>query len=67
MLGIDRKLLDVHGAVSDEVVVELARPGLKKASNCDVSIAVVGVAGSSVEGKPPGLITLHQHTKMVLY
>lgn len=56
MLGIDRKLLDVHGAVSDEVVVELAKLGLKKASNCDVSIAVVGVAGSSVEGKPPGLI-----------
>ena len=56
MLNIDKRIIDEYGAISDEVAVELATAAVKKASNCDISIAVVGIADSPVEGKPPGLI-----------
>ena len=44
MLGVPRSLLETHGAVSEEVVLAMARGALAH-SNGDVSISVSGVAG----------------------
>ena len=56
MLNIDRGMMNEHGTISDEIVVELAKAAIKKTPDCEISIAVVGVADSPVEGKASGLI-----------
>ena len=57
MLGVPRSLLETHGAVSEEVVLAMARGALAH-SNGDVSISVSGIAGpdgGTVE-KPVGTV-----------
>lgn len=44
MLGVRWETLEAHGAVSEEVVLEMAR-GAKKAMGADVGLAVSGIAG----------------------
>lgn len=44
VLGVDQASLDVHGAVSEAVVQEMARGALAK-SRAHVAIAVSGIAG----------------------
>jgi nicotinamide-nucleotide amidase len=56
-LGVDRALLDQHGAVSAEVAEAMAA-GARQASSADVAISVTGIAGpggGSAE-KPVGLV-----------
>lgn len=57
MLGVSQKTLARHGAVSEEVAIEMARGALKR-SHADVSVAVTGIAGPSggVPGKPVGTV-----------
>ena len=57
MLGVSQKTLARHGAVSEEVAIEMARGALKH-SHADVSVAVTGIAGPSggVPGKPVGTV-----------
>ena len=43
-LGVKQTSLDKHGAVSEQVAIEMAKAGLS-ASGADWSIAVTGVAG----------------------
>ena len=57
MLGVSQKTLARHGAVSEEVAIEMARGALKH-SHADVSVAVTGIAGpgGGVPGKPVGTV-----------
>lgn len=55
LLGVAQATLDVHGAVSAEVALEMARRGREQIA-ADICIAVTGIAGPSGEtpGKPVG-------------
>ncbi|MCX6112710.1 MAG: CinA family protein, partial [Proteobacteria bacterium] len=57
ILGVSQKTLDKYGAVSDEVVREMAF-GLKKLMDADISVSVSGIAGpeGGTKDKPVGLI-----------
>ena len=57
MLGVDEDTLKAHGAVSEEVAMEMARGALKH-SYADVSVAITGIAGptGAVPGKPLGTV-----------
>lgn len=57
MLGVRRDTLKKHGAVSEEVAVEMASGALKN-SHADVSVAITGIAGPTggVPGKPVGTV-----------
>lgn len=64
MLGVDPATLAVHGAVSGETALEMARGALTH-SRAGVSIAVTGIAGpggGSAE-KPVGLVHLAAATQ----
>jgi PncC family amidohydrolase len=52
MLGVDWDLINDYGTVSPEVC-EALLTGLKNAG-ADVGLAITGVAGSKLEGKPTG-------------
>ena len=56
-LGVSRVTLDVHGAVSEATVIELAR-GALRISGADIAVAVSGIAGpdGGVPGKPVGTV-----------
>lgn len=56
-VGVRRETLDAHGAVSPEVVVEMAQGALQAAS-ADYSMAISGIAGpgGGSEEKPVGTV-----------
>jgi nicotinamide-nucleotide amidase len=58
-LGVSRSSLGSHGAVSEAVVVAMAKGALLR-SGADVAIAVTGIAGpdGAVPGKPKGTVWL---------
>jgi nicotinamide-nucleotide amidase len=57
MLGVNEDTLKAHGAVSEEVAIEMARGALEH-SYADISVAVTGIAGptGAVPGKPLGTV-----------
>jgi nicotinamide-nucleotide amidase len=57
LLGVLNETLEVHGAVSEAVVIEMAE-GALNLSGADVSVAVSGVAGPTggSETKPVGTV-----------
>ncbi|WP_306043600.1 CinA family protein [Mameliella sp. MMSF_3455] len=56
MLGVLPATLDVHGAVSEEVVREMAL-GARTAARADVAVAISGIAGpGGSEFKPEGRV-----------
>ena len=57
MLGVKEATLDKHGAVSEEVVREMAAVALAR-SHAQVAVAVSGVAGPAggTPGKPVGFV-----------
>lgn len=56
VLGVPADLIAEHGAVSEPVVVEMAK-GALAASPADVAVAVTGIAGpGGSETKPEGLV-----------
>lgn len=59
LLGVDHQTLDTEGAVSEAVVVEMAK-GAVQAAAADWSIAVSGIAGPTggTATKPVGLVWL---------
>ncbi len=59
LLGVKQSTLDEHGAVSEEVVIEMAR-GALLATGSDYSVAVTGVAGPTggSDKKPIGTVWL---------
>lgn len=57
LLGVDKSLLEAKGAVSEEVVIEMARGALKNIQT-DFTIAVSGIMGpdGGLPGKPVGTV-----------
>ncbi|MDH5551927.1 MAG: nicotinamide-nucleotide amidohydrolase family protein [Nitrosomonas sp.] len=57
MLGVDERLLNKFGAVSEQIALEMAA-GAISYSHAQLSIAVTGIAGpgGATEGKPVGMI-----------
>jgi nicotinamide-nucleotide amidase len=57
MLGVRKKTLRKHGAVSQETAREMARGALKR-SRGSIAVAVTGVAGPTggTEAKPVGMV-----------
>jgi len=57
IIGVQSKTLDEHGAVSAEVVEEMAK-GTLRLSGADIAVAVSGVAGpdGGTEEKPVGTV-----------
>ena len=59
MLGVDEQILSEQGAVSEEVVIQMARGALQR-SSADYAIAVSGIAGpdGGTREKPVGTVWL---------
>ncbi len=57
MVGVQASTLEQYGAVSEEVVIEMAQGGLKKAG-ADYCVSISGVAGpdGGTKEKPVGLV-----------
>ena len=57
MLGVQKNTIDGHGAVSENVVEEMAKGALQN-SNGDISVAISGVAGpdGGTKEKPVGMV-----------
>lgn len=64
MLGVSDDLLDAFGAVSIAVAWEMAK-GALEVSECDVAVAITGVAGPSggTEKKPVGTVVFAKAEK----
>ncbi|MDP6450427.1 MAG: CinA family protein [Gammaproteobacteria bacterium] len=59
LLALDPELLTAHGAVSDEVAVQMAA-AVRAVSDADISVAVTGIAGpeGGTADKPVGMVWL---------
>ena len=57
ILGVKKKTLKEHGAVSKQIAKQMAK-GAAKAAGADVAISVTGIAGpdGGTEEKPVGLV-----------
>lgn len=57
LLGVDQKLLDVHGAVSEEVVRQMAE-GVRNRLRASIGIGITGIAGpgGGTPEKPVGTV-----------
>jgi len=67
LLNINKKDIDIFGAVSKEVAIAMAK-NLLKNKNLDIAISVTGIAGPEGESneKPVGLVHHALHTKNTL-
>lgn len=55
-LGVERSLLDTHGAVNGEVAGQMAI-GVSQKFDADLGVATTGVAGpGDQDGRPPGTV-----------
>jgi nicotinamide-nucleotide amidase len=59
MLGVEKKLIETHGAVSEEVAVAMVRGALKH-SNATIAVSVTGIAGpdGGTPEKPVGMVCI---------
>jgi len=58
MLGVKQDTLKKHGAVSEEVAIEMARGALRH-SHADVSVAITGIAGPTGGSRLKPVGTVH--------
>ena len=70
ILGVPQKILDTHGAVSEECAFEMAK-GLYKLTDSDICVSTTGIAGPTggSENKPVGLMysCIYTPTKFKIY
>ena len=65
VLGVDKKILEKHGAVSEEVAKQMAKGALNK-SRGTIAISITGIAGpGGSDYKPEGLVCFAIAKKMV--
>lgn len=64
LLGVPKLILESFGAVSSETARAMAE-GIKKNANCDIGLAVTGIAGpgGSTPTKPVGLVYIGLSSK----
>jgi competence/damage-inducible protein CinA-like protein len=64
LLGVNEETLIKHGAVSKEVVKEMAH-GIREITGSDIALATSGIAGpgGAVDGKPVGMVFMHLAAK----
>ena len=56
VLGVDKKILEKHGAVSEEVAKQMAKGALNKSTGT-IAISITGIAGpGGSDYKPEGLV-----------
>ncbi|MCK5131852.1 MAG: nicotinamide-nucleotide amidohydrolase family protein [Candidatus Sabulitectum sp.] len=57
LLGVKKETLEVHGAVSKQTALEMAR-GVRRITGADCSLSVTGIAGpaGATDGKPVGTV-----------
>ncbi len=57
VLGVSRRSLELHGAVSEQVALEMAR-GVRRLLHSDIAISATGIAGPTggTPEKPVGLV-----------
>ena len=57
VLGVDKAVLDTHGAVSAETAKQMAK-GVRLLSNSDIAVSTTGIAGPTggTDTKPVGLV-----------
>lgn len=57
ILGVNPETIKSHGAVSEQCALEMAQ-GLHKKTNCDIALAITGIAGpdGGSEEKPVGTV-----------
>ncbi|MGB7588405.1 MAG: competence/damage-inducible protein A [Solirubrobacterales bacterium] len=60
LLGVERELIEAHGAVSPEVAEAMARGALERFA-ADIAVAITGVAGpdGGSDEKPVGYVCFH--------
>jgi nicotinamide-nucleotide amidase len=63
MLGVKNKTLEKYGAVSQNIVIEMAK-GAVKNSNADIAVAISGIAGPTggTDDKPVGTVCISWHS-----
>jgi PncC family amidohydrolase len=68
LLGVCQETLEVHGAVSSEIVIEMAR-GVRTAFGADIGISVSGIAGpgGGTPEKPVGTVWIGLSTRSEEY
>ncbi len=52
---VNEVTISTYGTVSSQIATEMAER-VKKELSAGVGVAITGVAGESIEGKPPGLV-----------
>ena len=59
LLGVDRALIEAHGAVSEPVAAAMA-DGLRARTSADISVAITGIAGpgGGTPAKPVGTVVI---------
>ena len=67
-IGVDKDLIEIYGAVSEEVAESLAK-NIAKKNNTDIGIGITGIAGpgGGTEKKPVGLVFVGIFYKNNLY
>ncbi|MCK5841599.1 MAG: nicotinamide-nucleotide amidohydrolase family protein [Candidatus Sabulitectum sp.] len=57
LLGVKKKTLEVHGAVSEQTALEMAR-GIRRITGAECSLSVTGIAGpgGGTDAKPVGTV-----------
>jgi len=65
LLDVNPETLEKHGAVSEQVAIEMAN-GLKKITDCDIAISITGIAGptGATKNKPIGLVYIAINDKI---
>lgn len=68
LLGVNREELEKHGAVSEEIAIQMVE-GVRKRFNTDIALSATGIAGpgGGMPGKPVGMVWIGYSDKSKTY